>query len=349
MNIKEFGQNFFGPLLSQYLKSVFEGSNEGHLYYCLAREGHFIQAAISELKKQGLLDTTIDSRYLIVSRVFMFKILLGAPESWQFSLSPKFEGNLQTLLAHRFNLSQTIIDSILSEAEQTTDINLPEDIDTVKAVFLKHHNELSSVVSGAKIAYLAYLEYKGFGVDDIEHNVLDIGYSGTIQKLLTLLTSTSTTGHYFIASKPGTHVVAGNNVQMHGVFKEGVKLGDGHVMLDRSLFLESLLTAPSAQLVDLRINPLAPDNEEKFEFFYGMRANCQKQFYLLQELMSGAIEHVVHCFKYDIEYSNDDLDNLYEQYVSKPNMIPHGVRHLFEIDDAISGNATISYQQLFQL
>jgi len=349
LNIKEFGQNFFGPLLSQYLKSVTQSAATSDRFYCLAREGHFIEKAVNELKKNNLIDTTNEFTYLTVSRVFLFKILLGTPESWQYSLSPKYEGDLQGLLVNRFNLSSKVIESLLNEDERTTQIELPLDIDVVKTIFIQHINELTQLVELSKNTYLDYLTEKGFFKLNQTNVVLDIGYSGTIQKLLSLLTSKDTKGIYFIASKPGKHAVASNNVEMKGVFKEGVKLGDGHIMLDRSLFLESLLTAPNAQFVDLRANPLHDSTQEKYQFLYGIRANTQKHFYLLDELMSGAIEHVIHCFKFDIEYSTQELDNLYEQHVTKPNMIPHSIRHLFEIDDAISGNATISYQQLFQL
>lgn len=349
MNIREFGQNFVGPILSQYLLSVIKSAKSNDVFFCLAREGHFISQAVNELKTQKLIEEQLSFTYLTVSRVFLFKLLLGNPESWQYSLAPKYEGDLQGLLVNRFNLSKKVIDDILSQSEQKTKIALPNDIDVVKGIFIKHVEQLSELVAESKAAYMSYLNSIDFGKLENINVVLDIGYSGTIQKLLTLISGVDTKGIYFIASKPGSHKVGINTVQMEGVFKEGVKLGDGHIMLDRSILLESLLTAPKPQLVGIRKSKQPNVKESSYQFFYGMRASTQKQFHLLDEIMSGAINHVIHCFKHNIEYTTQELDDLYSRYVTQPNMIPHGIRHLFEIDDAISGNSKVSYQQLFQL
>ena len=102
-----------------------------------------------------------------------------------------------------------------------------------------------------KEAYLAYLASIEI-TDQSTLHLVDLGYSGTIQSLLGILLSKNTHGHYLIASKPGKHVIEGNTAVMQGYLKEDVKMGDGYLPLDRSMFLESLLTAPYGQFRDIR-------------------------------------------------------------------------------------------------
>lgn len=132
---------------------------------------------------------------------------------------------------------------------------------------------------------------------------------------------------------------------MECVFKDDVKMGGGHTLLDRSLFLECLLTAPQGQFIDIHQN--AADGS--FHFMFGRQAYVQTHFHELKVVLEGAQQAVVDAFKHNIRFTVDEIEMLYEQYVRKRNMLPHASWPLFDVDDAISGNANVDPLAFFGL
>ncbi|WOD06155.1 hypothetical protein [Marinomonas sp. GJ51-6] len=179
-----------------------------------------------------------------------------------------------------------------------------------------------------------------------ELQLVDLGYSGTIQSLLSLLLNVDTHGHYLIASNPGEHKVDGNLVRMTGYLKENVKMGEGYLPLDRSMFLESLLTSPSGQFRGIRTNFLSVDN---FDFFYGRKVVAQRHFYELEQIMIGALGVCHHSAVHDVHFSSEEIEQLLYSYMGKPNMIPRFMHHLFDMDDDVTGNGTVNALQFFGL
>jgi len=334
ISFKEFGQYFLGPSLLGYIRKVKEEGRK--TVFPLAREGYVFDK---------IFDSFVDlpsSRYLKVSRALLFRITIDDERCLEYSLKPKFSGSFEDLLIHRFGFSKKNLVTVLSEIDLIKTFSLPRDYDDVVSLIGHYGSALAESVSESKAAYLEYLESIEFKDNPL---VLDLGYNGTIQKLLTLLTSQNTSGLYFIASDPGVKAVYKSNAKMSGVFAEDVQMGDGCLMLDRSMFLESLLTAPEGQLKDIRKNPITGE----FEFFYGKRANTQKHFHELEQVFEGAIEHVKHCFKHDISYSKEEIHHLFNQFVTKRSVFPAITWKLFEIDDAVSGNGNVDPLAFFGL
>ncbi|WP_196137738.1 HAD family hydrolase [Aliikangiella sp. G2MR2-5] len=346
MKLEEFGYNFLGPILSEYFFRVFENLEKEHEIFCLAREGYFFKKIIDQLKSEELIDEKVKAKYLTVSRAALFRFCVADANTWAYSLSPKFKGSFSSLLHFRYAISEQDVNAIVSAQDQEVEIVLPDDMFIAEELLRKYQAQFQEVVKKSLNAYKSYLEDIGF-MGSNSPVVLDIGYSGTIQKLLCHMTSKDISGFYFIASKPGVHAIGDCKATMKGLFHEGIKIGDGHIMLDRSLFIESLLTAPNGQLIDVEFNHL-PDGE-KYNFYYGAQASTQKNFFLLESVMKGAIKAVIENFRFNVRFNAQELDHIFEPYVTKPLVMPGGVKHLFEIDDAISGNGNISSKQLFKI
>jgi hypothetical protein len=247
-------------------------------------------------------------------------------------------------LNFRYLIGSNDIETIIEKNDRKLKVILPNDSSLVTELLQKYRVKLELVVANAKETYQRYLASLGF-YDSDNPLVLDIGYSGTIQKLLCKLTEKDIEGAYFIASDPGVHTIGNANAKMRGVFREGLSIGDGSIMLDRSLFIESLMTSPSGQLVDVDTSPVSG----RIRFYYGAFAGAQKHISILEEIMTGATQAVLHNFRHSIRFTVDEIEMLYKPYVTKARVIPQSVKQLFEIDDAISGNGNISSTQLFQL
>ena len=75
----------------------------------------------------------------------------------------------------------------------------------------------------------------------------------------------------------------------------------------------------------------------------------QKYFYILEQVMAGALDYVEHAAKHNITFTKSELEMLLNSYLSKPHMIPHSLAHIFDIDDDVTGNGTVNALQFFGL
>jgi len=346
--ITSFGTTFLGPLLHYYVQMKLNASDGKAFLLFLAREGYWLERAFKRFCSGAAIKA--QSEYLLVSRAFLFKLLLDDERSFVYSLKSGFKGTFSELLQSRFILNHDEITRTFSPALLAKTIDLEADKQSVIDIFNAHKAELKTLLSPTKKAYLAYLEQLGVTKQQTLH-IVDLGYSGTIQSLLGILLNKNTYGHYLIASNPGVHSIEGCTATMKGYLKEGVKLGDGYLPLDRSMFLESLLTAPDGQFRDIRFNTFnkSGNNLKQFDFYYGRKVASQKYFYILEQVMAGALDYVEHAAKHNITFTKSELEMLLNSYLSKPHMIPHSIAHIFDIDDDVTGNGTVNALQFFGL
>ena len=338
-----FGSTFLGPVLSFFSQKLLENHSKNTPLYFLAREGYWLQKAYQRYLCGA--NEQRKSYYLLASRAFLFKLLLSDKRSYAYSLKGGFCGSFYNLMRTRFLLSDSEINTIFSQSVINTHIDLDTDKKKVSDFLNDSHELINVIIAPIKEAYLAYLASIEI-TDQSTLHLVDLGYSGTIQSLLGILLSKNTHGHYLIASKPGKRVIEGNTAIMKGYLKEGVNIGDGYLPLDRSLFLESLLTAPFGQFRNIKFNTL--DNT-KFDMYYGRKVAAQRYFYILEQVMAGAMNVCEHSAQHAVSFTNTELEVLLESYLTKPNMIPHSVRHIFDIDDDVAGNGTVNAIQFFGL
>ncbi|WP_462169261.1 HAD family hydrolase [Pseudoalteromonas lipolytica] len=337
-----FGTTFLGPTLSFFMQGIDKATTEQDTLYFLAREGYWLEKAYikSNLNKELKHRTC----YLLASRAFLFKILLDNEKSYSYSLKSAFSGTFLELMSTRFILSNSEIRSVFSDETCSMMIQLPSDKKEVERILSTHRNSIQRVISETKSAYLSYLDSQGVIGQEVLH-LVDLGYSGTIQSLLSLLLGVDTYGHYLIASQPGERYINNAKVMMVGYLKEGVKLQDGYLPLDRSMFLESLLSAPFGQFRDIRLNPLT----NEFDFYYGRQVNAQRFFQEIEQVMLGALAYCEFANEKSISFTKEEIEMLLESYLSKPNMIPRCIHHVFDIDDDVAGNGTVNALHFFGL
>lgn len=341
--LHEFGATFLGPALHVYAEAI-ESSGADHLPVCLAREGWCFHRLLKRLQRDHAIDLPRDPVYLRVSRTLLFRAMLGSETITRMALGNDFSGSVLDLMRKRFGLQLHEIFSALPIELLRFNCELPKDKDTVFEWLSPHLKALTNVVSPTRRALTAYLERSGLTDPHVRPLMLDLGYSGTIQKILTHTLKRDTSGLYFIATKPGETAVGDHQALLKGVFHEGVGWRSGCTMLDRSLLFECLLTAPHGQMVDMR-----QKSNGEFEYFYGREAATQRHFQDLKTVFDGAIDHVIMCRRHGVTYTRGDVQDLYEVFATKPNCIPHDVWHLFNVDDDIAGNGMINPMQMFAI
>ncbi|ALS99244.1 hypothetical protein [Lacimicrobium alkaliphilum] len=345
--LRDFGYNFLGPICSEYMASLvkYVREKETDKLVFLAREGYFFRKAYERLAGNGLIEP-LPHIYLHASRTFLFRISIGDRLTWRWSLANKFSGTLRELLEGRFGFTSRQVEEIFSADELAVNWVLPYESEALQAHFSLHIDALKQSVQASRQVYLDYLQ--SLGLDSTKSLLMvDVGYAGTIQKLLTRLLETDTQGLYFIATRDGTQHIGGHQATMKGVYKTGVKMGDGYLMLDRSLFLESLLTSPDGQFVD--ISRASEFSASPFHFVFGRTAYPQQHFHELTQIFEGAIEAVVHNLQQGIGFSAAEIERHYDTYVTRRDMFPRATWPLFDVDDAISGNGNVNPMRLFGL
>jgi hypothetical protein len=342
VSLKEFGFNFCGPLLHTYLSAVNQSLNENpKRVYCLAREGYILKQGLEAMNKDA------DIQYLYASRTFLFRILLAHEESWQFSLGHGYKGKIGEFFVARFGFTLEQVKQFIPESHLTDSLSVPEDKPKIEKLLKENLSSISKLVEPTKRAYLKYLASINLTNKTANEALfLDVGYSGTIQKLLSLLLESDTTGYYFITTDSSKTDAGEHTANLNFVFKDKVKMGGGYTMLDRSMFMESLFTSPDGQFVDIMDSPL---KENDFMFFFGKRNYTQHHFEKLALVFDGALDAIAHFHQQGITFSIEEIEFLYEQYVSKRNLLPQATWPLFEFDDAISGFGNVKTMQFFGL
>lgn len=340
--LREFGANFLSPILSVFVRSIVKNVQDNHIPVCLAREGYLLERSLNTLSANGLIHLPMPAVYLKVSRTILFRALLGEEKAWEIILKPAFSGTLIQLLSSRFMMSVHEAEEFLSPAALTTNIELPIGMDIVLSIFKYNHQTLKEYAKPTKQGLLDYFQREGLNNPDKIPLFLDVGYSGTIQKLITLLLNRDTDGLYLIASNPGITEINGKHAKMAGIVKENVEFGEHYPLLERSLFLESIMTAPHAQVVDVW-----ESLDGTFHFIYGRNAPTQRHAQNLTSVHDGALEQLIDFFVSGIHFSNKEIESMYKVFATVSGGIPHSVGHLFAADDEITGNGIVDPLKLF--
>lgn len=342
-SLYEFGGMFLGPILSVYARKVSDSAGD-RLPVCLAREGWLFQQLFRELMAEGLIGFQREPVYLKVSRTVLLRALLGDEGAWGMAFSAEFrKATVQDLLLRRFGFSLYEAGRALPADLLSTEVVLPLQAAELKGWLKPHLAQLAGVVAPTLSGLKA--SFTGAGIDqpEVEPLFLDVGYSGTIQKLLTYVLKKHTSGMYFIALNAGDHRIGPYKAAMAGAFHQNIEWGQGCMLLDRSLLLESLMTAPHGQVVDVRNSPSG------VQHYYGKPAPTQKFYQDLEVIFRGAIDECKRIMSHGISYSVAEVDAIYRVLVTTPGAIPRAASHLFGIDDDFYGNGELNSLQVFGL
>lgn len=339
--LKEFGAAFLGPSLTAYVREV-EKHAEGKLPVCLAREGWLIHQLLTRLSEERLIHLDHPPVYLRLSRTLLFRAMLGEPLTYTVALKMDFEGTVLDLLMKRFGLQMHEAFACMPAEVLGFGVSLPDNSDNVREWLKPHNDRLRNQVEHTREAVESYFHSQGLGKENPVPLMLDVGYSGSIQKLCTSFLRRDTEGLYFIATKPGKQKIGDNTARLSGVFREGVDWQQNYTMLERSLLLECMMTAPHGQVVDVR-----ESQDGEYVFFYGREASSQRYYQNLQAVLEGAVESVTDNLRNDVTYTKDEVETLFEVFSTRSGAIPQAAWHLFTADDDITGNGMVSPLQIF--
>lgn len=334
MQIHDFGRVFLSPILNFYCQGVFDKYDCNLI--CLAREGWILNKLFNSIAiPNGGHDKK--TTYLKVSRTLLFRALVNDQYAWDLATSSEFKGTIEQLLVKRFGLRQEPLSDVVPQAVLNNKIHLPNDAELVIKSITPYLSALGELTQETRQGVTAYLHSIVEKTGDAKWLMLDLGYAGTIQKLITYIIGKDTDGLYLIATSAGEHKVGNNTANMRGLLKENIAWGQGYEVLEKSLFLETMMTAPHGQVVDIR-----QDSQGEFHFYYGRKAPTQLYAQDLMAVADGAIEAVEQQLRDGVSFTPEEIEAIYHAFVTPVSAIPSSVRHLFGIDDDFSGNGVLN-------
>ena len=268
------GHNIYGPLILSYFNWLLQRAQEDGItnFYFMAREGHFFK----EMYENYIAHPEIKARhavlpkatYFLVSRRAVIGALPKTPELLkEIFESSKFAGTLGNLLINRLGIK---LDTTYYELNETQ-ISLPKDIDLVMELIKSVFNLIKENGEQENKTFTKYLNDIDF-FNEPGIALVDVGYSGTIQKHLHQITGKSLKGYYFITKDTTTKWTTEEN-DTFGFFENNAPLNSESPVLKFNLFLEFWLSSPDGQLAHFKnqgddIIPVFKPKEKSKQYFH---------------------------------------------------------------------------------
>jgi hypothetical protein len=305
----------------------------------LSREGYHLRRLVAECLPLLRLPAP-PLEYLIVSRTLVFRLLLATEEGWRLGLTAHYHGTLESLMRERFGLNADEI-AALNLPSLPSAVNLPDKHDQalVAEVLSSRRAALQPTFLPRLDAYRAYVDRLCRGAP---FTVVDIGYSGTIQKGLSALLPQELDGLYFFllgeAASKTSPIAADDFWKGRGGF------GSGDPLIDLSLVLESVLTSPDGQVIDF--DPHGSDLRGD-SFVYRAGTQVQNLFQITHAIMDGVQDFIRDMV--DGGVAPNSLQDLLDVGATYQNLLRLDqsdemkfLREFCQVDDAVSGFGVIN-------
>lgn len=242
------GYTVFGPLVLDYLAWLARGSlaRDARKILFLSREGYLLEQAFQLLKAAAPELAGVQGHYFLASRRSAGVAALQDWNDLDRLLQGTFNGTLGQLVRARLGQPMaSALESALGATAMQSPVFLPEMRDEIKERLRPAFRAIRDIAAGERKTYLRY--WQGV-VGNATVMLSDVGYAGTIQTHLAHLLEQPLHGAYFALDERASQLSA------HGGSAEGryfdartTDVGGACPVLDHSLVLEAVLTAPTGQ------------------------------------------------------------------------------------------------------
>ncbi len=302
-----FGYTVIGPVLlgfiSWLIKTAITDNITSLLF--LSREGWLFNQIYERILNHPLMKhekkKLPPGSYFYCSRTFAGLTAIETSDDFKILLSGDYHGSLMQLFNGRFGIENDVdLKKFLNDDILQQQVNLPQDYDKI-------HGYLELCLPFFKQQAMKYRQvFLKYWHEQAEETtspaIVDIGYSGTIQKALMQILKNPITGYYLVT-----------NTYCRQVINKGGKIDAcfGNLLSDDqmnilpinkyALLTEAVLTAPQGQLKQLNMNP-----DGTIEPIFKPGGESQKHFDTIDKIHQGAsdlisdvIDVTGHCFYHE--------------------------------------------------
>ncbi|MCF8383980.1 MAG: FkbM family methyltransferase [Chlorobium sp.] len=258
----DFGYLIIGPVVFGFLSWLIRMAKQhgvSRLMF-LSRGGYFLHRTYTRLATMFSGSSKIfpAASYLFVSRRGTLPAAYAKTMDLRLLVNGAggFAGTFGELLFSRFGLNP----SLLQDTESlNVRVKLPDDRDKVARLMKELHRSIDLHCQESAKRLKKYLEQEGFFSEHLV-GVVDLGFSGTIQKALQAVTNRSINGYYFGITPSAQEVekTGGTAYACYGEEQSGVRIPD---IIRYAIFFEAVFAAPTGQVDGYRQEPerVVPD------------------------------------------------------------------------------------------
>lgn len=323
-NLYEYGYSIIGPVLFEYmiwLIQSLKNEKKASLLF-LAREGYYFQKMYNLIKNRCQCSylKEIDDVYFLTSRRCVSVACIETREDIYNILDIEYYGDIKSLMKTRFNLEIR---------EKNFEVVIKPDgkgnKQDVIRILEKYENKILEIAAKERKNYLKYIKKNVKNLDNMI--VVDLGYSGTIQMLLSKLLDKKISGKYLVVKNQPKPLSLGCKVE--SCYNEIIN-NSAHPLYKNSLLLEFFLTAPYGQLqyFDDQMNPHYVTEkllEEKLKYLNEIYKGVETLFNDLIDLLGDNIER----YNFDKEM----IVKNFEGFLNECNYFLSKNRKIFEFED----------------
>lgn len=348
VEISDYYTSFLSPVCLLYFLHLvdFMNKNNASKVIFLSREGLFLSRAFNVFSRS--LGLNVRSQNMITSRSFLYKLLVDN-DAILFKLSESFKGTVSEYFTNKLSTSRySLLDSGFSDDLLDSFLDLPGDCPTLSNVVKKYAHGSKHQLRIKASEYMRYFQSVAGNGDNCIF--ADVGYSGTIQKLFSLFCGKAFKGFYIITTSYCDSCPLTRDNIIRGLFHKVSVFGSGNPIVDNSLLLEIMMSAPYGQLNDIIYTPCSQD----FNFIFGEDTYSQIAHCIFahgQQAVYDFIERFSLYFK--CNYSNDlfvghIVDNFIRN-ISQPCLAPALLQSLGYVDDKMLSSSTYTpWKRLFR-
>ncbi len=243
---REVGYAFFGPAVLDYilyLCSEAVKTKAEKVLFC-AREGYLLREIYEMFRNSsvGKSEKLPESEYIYVSRRALSVASVRNEEDLFLPLEMYYVGSMKELFKTRYGYD------ISEEADR--EIILPDQKQRAEKIINEHKEEFLEICRKERENYLGYINGVLDGIEkDARILLSDIGYSGSIQYYLSLITERGFDGRYFATDeKKKPEAVSGNTITGFFIDNDADQIVSESAIHRYHLLMESVLIAPDGQL-----------------------------------------------------------------------------------------------------
>jgi glycosyltransferase involved in cell wall biosynthesis/FMN phosphatase YigB (HAD superfamily) len=348
-----FGYTVFGPIVFSFMSWLLrEAKANGidHLKF-IAREGFLLNRAFElirdhpKIKAQGI--ELPHGSYFLCSRRASIFAALRTPDDISRLLERHFTGTVRGFFNYRLNLQDMKeVERKLGAKILNRELLLPDHRGDLFNILLQVFEILAKQASNEREALLEYGRIQGLFADK-RIGIVDVGYSGSIQKALSSLLGKPLAGYYFVTDTLAIPLQDRGSI-CRAYFGEFIDPEKSKLPIQRySLLLEAVMTAPSGQLLYFQ------KNNEEIEPVFREPGISQKEFEKISLIHEGILEFIKNILDsfgsnaLDIEFPKDKIQLIYERVV-KGDFDLGDLGRALSVEDNFCGNDELSALDIYK-
>lgn len=231
-SLENFAYSFHAPIITEFLKFVIDSEKDNLLF--LAREGYYFCKLYKEYCKLNKIEEK-DYYYFLASRKATNTATINGEDDVYKLLNNDYNGSIHNFVSKNFNI----------EIKEDYEISLPQDYDKAYVTIKKYIKEIMKSVKSENKCYIKYIKELIPNYKKEELNVIDLGYSGSIQYNLSKLLDKHINGYYLTNSSSVKKYYSDSKLNFYFDINDDKEF---EKIYHYSLILEYFLTAPYGQL-----------------------------------------------------------------------------------------------------